>query len=182
MRTLSLLVGLLLSLSATAQIYKSVDESGNVVFSDRPANENAVPVELQQPTTYTPRKLPTTSGQAVPQDETEVTKASASTYTRVEIVAPEQDETIRDNTGQVAVSIALQPRLRPGHSLTVLMDGAVLVENLKTTSLPMSNIDRGSHELRVLVMDDQGREVGSSAPVTFHLHRAALGAARPSPR
>lgn len=182
MRTLSLIIGVLLSLSATAEIYKSVDESGNVVFSDRPADADAVPVELQQPTTYTPRKLPTTRGQTAPEEEAETPKPAASSYTRVEIVSPEQDETIRDNTGQVAVSIALQPRLRPGHSLTLVMDGAVLVENLKTTSLPMSNIDRGSHELRVLVMDDQGREVGSSEPVTFHLHRAALGTARPSPR
>lgn len=181
MRIPLLVIGVLLSLPAVAAIYRTVDANGNVVFTDMPSGPDAKPVELQQPSTYAPRTLPTQRS-AADAEAAEQGEPTASSYTRVEIVSPQMDETIRDNTGLVTVSVALQPRLRPGDSLTLLMNGEVLVKDLKTTNLPISNVDRGSHELQALVVDDTGSEVGRSEPVTFHLHRAALGGARPSPR
>lgn len=172
MRTACLILGVLLSGAAWAEIYQSVDDSGAVVFSDRPMGADAATVELQQPSVYTPREIPSSLNASSAAGEEQ---ASAFEYERIEILSPRQDETIRDNTGRVPIAVAVAPGLRSGDSLTLVMNGEVLVEGLKTLSLPLSNVDRGTHELVAVVKDADGNRIGSSAAVSFHVHRAALG-------
>lgn len=172
MRATSIIIGILMALPAAAEIYQSVDETGAAVFSDRPMGANAETVELQEPSIYTPREMPSSLS---PSADGDAKKQPVFEYDQIEILSPKQDETIRDNTGRVQITIALKPGLRSGDSLTLMMDGAVLFEGLQTLSLPLSNVDRGTHELVAVVKDADGNEIGSSVPVSFHLHRAALG-------
>jgi hypothetical protein len=158
-----LLISLLLvCFSANAEIYKRVDEDGNVHFSDSGA-DGAEQVELPKANTYTP-----TVTETAPRAK-EIKTAPG--YTDIAIVKPEMNATIRSNLGDVSVSIDLKPTLRPGDSITLFMDGKELLKNKRQTSFALSGIDRGSHTLRATVIGANGEELISSKSTLFHLHK-----------
>jgi len=166
MRILLLFMGLLVS-SVTADVYRSVDDSGNVVYSDKSSPE-AEKIQIDQiqtieapdvgPFEYTPPKNP----------------ESASIYTKLEITSPEDGATIRSNSGEISIGSALAPGLNitAGHQLVLIMDG-----NDVATGGPqfnLENVDRGTHSVSIAIKDRNGKVVMQSAPVTFTLQRFAV--------
>lgn len=167
------------SVSTGADVYRWVDESGQVQFSDRPPESGAERVDLPPTSTYTPRQLPQTLLKPKP-TEAGGEKGQLA-YERIAIVKPEQDATIRDNTGRVEIQVDLKPGLRPGHRLALYMDGDSVFDRLNTTAVALTNVVRGSHELRVRVLDANGAEVIASEPTIFHLHKASVLIPKPGP-
>jgi hypothetical protein len=161
---------LLLLLSATpvvAGVYKWVDASGQVHFSDQPV-DGAEKVVLPEPTVYSPRPLP---GEEDDQQEQGATPGTP--YTRFAVVRPSDNETIWDNEGNVKVSLDIQPPLSEGHKFQVFLDGASVGE-LATAQITLQNVDRGTRTVSAAVVDQGGIELGRTAPVTFHLRQTTL--------
>ena len=92
--------------TVSAAIYQSVDEQGNVVFSDQPSS-GASPVDLAPLPTFTAPKYRRPSAAA----EDTAERAGATRYTSLLIAQPEPDATLRDNTGTVAVAATIEPAL-----------------------------------------------------------------------
>jgi hypothetical protein len=181
MRLLITLVLATFAASTFAQVYRWVDDSGQVHFGDRPPADGAEQVRLPPSSTYAPRQLPSTLGDEKQGEPAEAAETVA--YTSVKIVKPAEDDTIRDNTGRVELEVALEPPLQEGHRLAVLVDGRSVFDQLTTTAVALTNVDRGTHNIQIKVLDADGSQVTSSAPVTFHLHRASvLTPPRPAPR
>jgi hypothetical protein len=181
MRLIIALVLATLTVSTTAQVYRWVDDSGQVHFGDRPPADGAEQVRLPPSSTYAPRQLPSTLGEEKQDEPGEAAETVA--YTTVKIVRPADDGTIRDNTGRVELEVTLEPPLQEGHRLAVLVDGRSVFDQLTTTSVALTNVDRGTHNIQVKVLDADGSQLISSKPVTFHLHRASvLTPPRPAPR
>lgn len=158
-----------LPLATPAAIYKWVDEQGNVVYSDKP-HPGAQELNLPPPSVYSP--APITTRTAV---GTSSKRDAEDGYTEVAIVQPQQDETIRDNTGMVMVQVALQPALKTdaGHRLTLLVNGTPQPGSYVSTSLRITDLDRGTHTVQVRVIDAEGNTIAESNPVTFHLKQAS---------
>src|SRR3972149_3615342 len=107
MRIFILLILTVFNPGVTAEtVYRSADEDGNTIYSDKPTpGAEEIHVEDAQaidqpdagPFTYTPPK-----------------QAPASQYTAITITSPENDASIRDNTGNIIVSVTLEPGLSPG--------------------------------------------------------------------
>jgi hypothetical protein len=164
----------LLSAPAAAQVYRSVKPDGTVEFSDQP-EPGAKPVELAPLPTVSPTR-------AAPPPPRERSADPLEVYRRFEITAPLQDEGVRANDGNVTVSLALDPPLLPGHRILLRLDGQEVGEPAASLSVPLLNLDRGTHRLDASVVDATGRSVVSAAPITFHVLRVHLGAVAPAPR
>lgn len=158
---------LLLAAGAHADVYKSVNEKGEVVYSDQPT-PNAQRMKLPELPTYTAPPIPSLS------TGTEESKpVAASPYKSVKIVSPENDATIRDNQGVVRVQVALNPPLmiQQGHKIQFYLNGEPHGIPVGTPSISFSNLDRGTYTLTTSVVNVEGAVLSSAEPVVFHLHR-----------
>lgn len=151
---------------AVAELYKSLDENGEVVYSDKPPTLGAevfTPPALQvQP----PVKIPPKKIKPAEQKETPYP------YSAMSFSQPEADANFHDNEANISYTLALTPVLGTvlGHYLNFKLDNTVIAS--KTTSLSgvLNNVDRGSHTLTAEVCNNKG-EVLRSTQVSFHIHR-----------
>lgn len=167
MRLVILSLLLSLALPASAEIYKYLDAKGNPVFSNQPPE--GVPVQkVEVSPTNTVAPQPPTQTQPLKQEEPERER-----YSRLELTGIPGDEAVRANNGTFSVGVLIEPRLHPGHSLRLLLDGQPYGDASKAPLLQVNNVDRGEHSLAVEVME-KGQSIQRSAPVTFTVQRAHL--------
>jgi len=168
------LFGLLLALAlpASAGIYTYIDAEGNRVFTDRPGGQAVETVD--------PRSINSMPAQPVAQPAAarEVLREPAPAYQLLDIVQPEPDATVRNNAGELIVSVTSDPALLFGHQYRLLLDGGPITPNSSDSTFALNNIDRGSHQLIVEVIDADGKVLQGSAPSTFHMMRTSLAQRR----
>ena len=156
----------LVCFTATAGIYKWMDDDGKIHYSDQ-ETEGAEQIKLSKEVTYTPSKpKAVATKKAKPQQK--------FSYTSISIISPKMNETIHNNSGNVKVGISLVPNLRAMHSITLYLDGKELLKGKRQTAFDLQNIDRGSHTMRVSVLDKNNVALISSKSVIFHLRRDAV--------
>lgn len=166
---------LALPLTVSAEVFRTVDEHGNVTFSDQPS-KNAERVKLPPVPTYSaPPAPPITAGAPEQSDPDDI-------YKSMRITSPENDAAVRENSGNLTVSLALQPGLSnaQGHRIQVYLNGSPVGEPGATTNFSLTNLDRGTHTLNAAVLDGKGRTLIESDIVTFHMMRVT--APRKQPR
>ena len=165
---------------AGAAVYKSVDAQGNVVYTDEPQG-NAQPLDLPPLSTIPPPK------KLKPAPAKDTADDPASRYEQVSIVTPGQDETLRDNTGNVAVSVAIKPALNKaaGDRIQFFLDGQTEGEPKIADRTVIQGLDRGAHTVEVAVVDSSGKELLRSPATRFYLHRQSVnfprGPGKPTP-
>lgn len=171
MRTLLLLTLLLLTAFAQATIYKWVDKDGKVHYSDSPM-ENAQAVELKE-NTQNQIKLPPVvvreSGSKQPDP------VDMPSY-QMRISSPSEEETIRDNNGNITIIGSISPDLASNHVLVLLMDGKVIGPAQTTAVFNLENVDRGEHIFEIKALAQNGKQLASTPPRTVFLHRARVNA------
>lgn len=163
-----ILVGCTAAVSAT--VYKWVDENGVVHYSDQP-HENAQKVELKAPQTYSAPKSP--SGPAAPIRNPLPTKP-APAYQSCAVSEPVNDQ-VFENTSTITAGVTVQPAIRPGDTAIVTLDGQ-RVPGVPASGgqFTVSPVDRGTHSMQLVVQDQSGATVCSSAAVTFHVRQPSL--------
>jgi hypothetical protein len=178
---------LLAPVFAQAKIYKTVDEDGNVAYSDVPPvnteQRAESTIELEINNTYSakesgpvPTQNPKGGGQSIKPGNTVGANSSpastppATTYQSITISAPAANANLRSNSGDVTLSISLQPSLRAGDQVRFFMDGKP-VGTVNGTSLSLTNIDRGTHTLAAVVLDGAGKPRISSTTTSFSIQR-----------
>ena len=165
------LSALALAAPAVAEIYKTVDKDGKVIYSDRPS-DGAQPVEVK-PTnrmSETVPPVPTPPGEVAPPERP---------YTSASIIEPGDGATISDPIGNVTVRYKLEPQRRPTDAVRLLLD-------MKPTGIPtadgimVQNMERGDHRLQIQVVDPNGRVLAQSGTVNVLVVRPGAGARRAS--
>ena len=173
------LCALLLAVPAAAEIYKTVDANGNVVYTDVPPKTDGAPVQMAPLNSYEPSHVPRTSA---PTSGTSSGAAlDAHYYSLLQITEPADDEAVRENAGNVAIAVAISPALRGDHRLVLVLDDTPVEGDAEDNVFQLTNLDRGTHVAAVEVVDAQGALVAESAPVTFHVLRAAFSPPVPTP-
>jgi hypothetical protein len=99
-------------------------------------------------------------------------------YQVLRILVPQPDATVRDNAGNLIVSVNSEPALFPGHSYRLLLDGNEVGQAGRSPVFPLENIDRGTHQLAVEIIDQQGRIIERTPSQPFHLLRISLAQKR----
>ena len=158
-QVVSLVALLCLALSSQAQVFKTVDEDGNVTFSDRPA-ENSTEVEIQQPNTVSPVEAPSASATAEPREPELVD------YAELKITSPADQQIIPNGRLPLTVFSHIEPSLREGHQVRLLING----EDSGTNRSGVFNLERlyrGTHTMQLEVLDN-GRRFQTSDVVTVY--------------
>lgn len=164
------LLPLLFAASLQAGVYTYIDADGNRVFTDQPPSGQAQRIEMQPSNRMAPAQ---------------VTPAQPAAPVRVEpgydvlrILIPEPDATIRDPAGNLIVTATSEPGLHPGHNFRLIMDGAPTAEPGRSPVFPLENVDRGTHQISVEILDSQGRIVERTPSQPFHMKRISLAEKR----
>ena len=157
---------LAMSAAQAGKIFKYTLSNGKVVYTDKPPPADQgeeVQVEPLQSFTVPP---------APPLKDTTAKKFVPKPlgYEEFKVTSPSNDATIRDNGGNVRVSLSLSPGLQRGHDIEVIMDGQSIGGG-KGTSVTLTDVDRGTHTVQAAVKDAQGKEIARSNSVIFHLRR-----------
>lgn len=168
------LLGLLsaLALPANAGIYTYTDAQGNRVFTDRPEGRAVESIEAR-PVNSMPAQpvVPPAASREAPREP-------SFAYQLLDIAQPEPDATIRNNAGALSVHVTSEPALQPDHLYRLLLDGRPVAPDGSEPAFALHNIDRGSHQLVVEVVDNQGQTLQRSPPRIFHLLRTSLAQRR----
>ena len=166
-----------ISTTAIAQtnVYKSVNEEGIVEYSDQP-REGAETIKIKNPQTITLPKGADVFGQPGTEQKEDV----SDTYQSIVITQPANDSAFNSGSGQVSISSEATPPLKNNHSIQLIVDGASYNSN-KSGSFNLSNVDRGTHQVQVNVINETGEILISSETTTFTLHRTNAQR-RPTPR
>ena len=151
---------------ARKKIYKQVQPDGTVTYTDEPGPRSEE-IQVQPAPTYTPPKTPSFTPYQPPARSTE----PASGYSSFSISTPAHDESVRANTGDITVSVAISPGLDAGHHIEYLLDGK-LVQATAATSIQLNNVDRGTHTITARLVDQRGATLEESS-VTIHLQRTS---------
>ncbi|MBE9540239.1 MAG: DUF4124 domain-containing protein [Proteobacteria bacterium] len=168
MNRLFLALLLAFPLAVSAQIYKTVDENGNTVFTDKPpAGRSSEKVQLGTTNSAPPPPPVSRPEKAVAAEE----KFEIS----VNIVSPAQDTTIAIGyAGNFSVEAQLTPPLAKGIYAQLLMDGTPIGGPQSHNAWSLNNVFRGSHILTVVLTNAGGDHLAESPPITVHVLRAGL--------
>ena len=157
----------LISCAAGAEIYKSQDEKGEWIYSDRPS-PSAQRMKLPPLSTYTP------TVKSLPPD-VDQKEAAGSMYNVMVLVEPKNKSVIRDQQGEVGVSVELDPLLniKLGHKIQYYIDDTPHGEPTESSRHRLENVDRGTHTLGASVLNAAGGVLVSATPVTIYVQRTS---------
>ena len=165
MRIILLILGILAVPAVMGDVYRSVDEDGNIVYSDK-SSPDAEKVEIQEVQTIDPGAVPEFESSTNKQDP------SAGDYQGITISSPANDQTISANDGNVNVSVSVQPALKEGDTIELYLNGGLAGSSKGGFNL--ENLDRGSHTISAVLKDKDGKEILHSEPITFHVQRHSV--------
>lgn len=158
-----------LALGSQAAIYKWVDRSGAVHYSDTPTRD-AEQIQLSDPTIYTPvsSDLENRTGQAPSQ------AAKPAKYSSFTIVSPASNEMVQANGGTVTLAFQTEPALQSGHYIQVVLDGRIQDQHATGLQFQLHNLSRGAHMIHASIHDAAGRLVARSNIVQFFVRQVTV--------
>lgn len=158
--------------SAEAELYKGLDEEGNIVYSDKPSGkmEKIIPPSL---TIFDPPKI-TTNVESEASNTVEET-AKEFKYTDFDIVSPRNDETIW-NDPNPTVTLSLKPDLNTSenHTIWLLIDKKPLLKNTRETTLHLGYVNRGAHLLQAQVRDKNNKILARTRAIVIYVKHASV--------
>lgn len=172
MRNLLFCCLMLFALPTLAQVYTYIDAEGNRVFTDQPTSSQAERVELAPSNSMSATPSASTAPAFAPPPEPSLR------YSVLRILVPQPDATIRDSAGNLIVSVNSEPKLFAQHRYRLIMDGQQVGEAGSSPVFPLENIDRGTHQLAVEVIDEQDRIIERTPSQPFHMLRISLAQKR----
>lgn len=163
--TLVALAGFSVASHGSATLYKWVDADGVTHYSDRPA-PGAEQVHIAAAQSY--KSTPVAASQ--PRQRAS-TPSPAARYTRLELTRPAEGEAFVNNGGRVDAAAVVEPGLAAGHQLWFVLDGTRQPDPAGGALLMTFQVERGTHTIAAVITDDGGKEIMSSAGVTFFVRQ-----------
>lgn len=168
MRLLSLFAVLIAALVVVqpvqAEIYKTVDENGNVIYTDQKPAPNAKPIDLPELNVAEPH-------QALPKPPEPVDIESRRPE-GFRISSPKPQENLWGTGGSVSVELSLEEEFKPGMTVTVFLDGKAHDAG-HALSVTLDEVARGEHRLKAELRSRSGRVLARSQEVVFHMKQMA---------
>jgi hypothetical protein len=156
------------AMAATTAIYKWTDENGVTHYSDQP-HPGAQKIQVQAVQTYKAGAGPRAPSAPPPKSRIGIPAYSACVVSR-----PTSEEMFQ-NTQTVPASVHVEPSLRAGDRISVLLDGAPVMSDVPMdTEFELNSVYRGAHSLAVKVEDSAGTIVCQSPNVPFNVRQASV--------
>jgi hypothetical protein len=159
----------------SADVYKVVDEDGNVTYTDKPPPDGSKPIKLapisvvEAPIYEQPKKA-----DAEGEESKEMTLGYLRNhYSDFAIVSPQQEESVWHPEAAMPVAWSTRYQLQEGMQVTVYVDGKQIAKT-SDQIIPVSNIERGEHKVEAQLTDTKNRRIATAEPVTFFVRRPGL--------
>ena len=157
----------------SANVYRWVDADGQAHYTDRPQpGAEQITITVSPPASS---PAPVASTQATDNAK----PAAVPRYESLTITSPAGDQVLWNIEGQVEVAAAVTPELQPGHALRFYLDGRMAAAEPGASRTLFSEVFRGEHSLRVVVVDEAGRTLVSSPTSRFFVRQTAVPRANP---
>ena len=91
------------------------------------------------------------------------------------ITSPQDDSAIRSNDGTLDIHVTTTPEKQNNQKLQLFLDGKRLGTPQISPTIRALNIDRGTHQVQVHLLDEEGKLLAKTQIVTVHLQRATVG-------
>lgn len=160
---------------AQAEVYKVVDESGNVTYTDQPPpDSDAKPMTLRELSIISPQIPPPAPVRAGETGEAEGAEGQVPIrelirrYRDFAIVSPTQEQSLWGTESQVNVAWRSGTALMEGMTVTVYINGLPQPPTTQT-SMAVGGLDRGEHNVYAELKDAQGRRIARTETVTFFM-------------
>ena len=158
-----------LSIGAFAEVYKWT-VNGKVHYSDRPqiGAKKVKKLKLQKLTIH----KAVTVNPANTHYKTEAKRKNISATYKLDIVKPGVEQSFTSSAGNVGLEFSVSPQLNAGagHTIRYRIDNQAFTE-MTDLSATLNNVDRGTHNVFVKVVDNQGIALSSEVSRKFHVHR-----------
>ena len=171
---------------AAAEIYKIVDQDGNVTYTDRPPEPGTKPVKLRELSVverpeYQPRR-PKPEQAGTDEDGEPSLRQLRRDYRDFRLSSPEPEQSFW-GTGNVATIAWESGRgLRPGMTVQFLLDGEPLGGPTTNPVMATPPLDRGEHRASAELRSSGGETVATAEPVVFFIKQQSRLIPRPQPR
>jgi len=152
--------------ATSTKIYVWRNDEGVLVFSDSP-KPGAEEVEIKEPNNMS----------SIDTSVLDLTPKVIKEDYEVEINQPAMNATIRDNTGSVYVAGRIKPIFKRGLKIQLYLDDKPYEEPQAHSMFVLRNIDRGEHIIKMKLLNEKGKVIASSKPITFYMHRASVNKA-----
>lgn len=184
--TLSIaLMALAASQGLDAQVYKVVDENGNVVYTDEPPKDGTPEMVLPEisviESDYDPEPsdgaaAAEISGEENGEEEPKSPRELRAMFRDFRILTPKSEETFWGTANTVVVSWGANAPYEDGMSVSVVVDGAA--QDVTTGGNLSLTLDRGEHQVYAVLMDELGRRIVTTNTVTFYVQQATVNQGR----
>lgn len=159
------------ALHAHAGVYTYIDQDGNRVFTDQPPSDKAERIELAPSNAMSPVTQQASS-------PVQAVRKTAPAYQVLRILIPEPDATIRDPAGKLIVTANSEPALLAGHTYRLILNGQPMGDAGRSPVFALENIDRGTHQLSIEIIDADGRIIERTPAQPLHMKRISLAEKR----
>jgi len=165
-RRLALTVTLcLLASLALAEIYKSIDENGKVIYTDNPrGNQKIEKVDL--PAVNSQPATPILQKKSAPE--------AKATKTSLVIVSPANNAQIPTGQFEIPVRITVQPKLAKGQRIQLMLNDKAFGQPTTQMNTVLRNVFRGEHQLSAALLDNKGRVLTKSSAITLYVQRQTV--------
>ena len=167
---LPFLMILLLANVAQAEIYKSYDKNGNVIFSDVP-NDSAEKVE-EKPIATVPALSPKIIEEKTKPIKDAKLTAVPNSY-KITVSGLADQATVRKESDALNLGLKFEPPLSKEHSVMVSLDGKFLGKDAFSPSIEPSKLDRGQHRLEIKVLDKKQKIIQTES-VDFFIQQPTV--------
>ncbi len=161
-----LLTLLMFSPFASAEVFKTVNPDGSVTYSD---------VQSEGSKSITPPGLTPTPAVKLPEKKKPKPEDEDSPvpYKAFNIASPSTNQTIRNNNGNVKVSIDIKPGLQTkfNHSISIFLNGREIASKLKSPTYTLKDVVRGRHSVSARLLDKNGSILKRSNLVFVNMRR-----------
>ncbi|PHS12680.1 MAG: hypothetical protein COA86_18295 [Kangiella sp.] len=148
-------------------LYKSIDENGNVTYSDKPSsNSTEIPMSEGQSINMKPPKIVFHSST---NDSNNDSNQQTNGYVSVSFLQPENDGVIRNNGGVALFVLNVLPQLSEADHIVFYIDGSQVEASISGMDVTVLKVVYGTHTASFAVLDNTDKLMIKSAPLTFNL-------------
>ena len=168
---LALVIVLIFTPQVFAEVYKTVDENGSVVYTDQPPSPDSIPLIFHG--------LSVTSTQAselpahIPDQEVSSILDLRRGYRDFALLSPTQDQSISSTGNEASVTWQTREPLQQGMSVILYVDGVAL----PATTFPVITVgplNLGKHNIYAELIDSQNKRIAKTSRVSFHIKQFSV--------
>jgi hypothetical protein len=159
----------------SAEVYKTVDEDGNVVYTDQAPDPDAKPIELPGLSIISPQRpaTPPPAPDAKPRQKEASIMDLRRAYSDFTIVSPNRDQTFWGTANETTVTWRTRRQLLEGMSVTVYVDGVAQAPTTDSAII-VDEVFRGEHEVYAVLNDARDRTIASTDPIAFYVRQNSV--------